>query len=41
MLWTAGLLSLTIGGMLVSVQCGFLLLGAGLMIPVLIDVIRG
>lgn len=40
-LWTAGLCAVTVGGMLLAPAYGFLLLGAGLMTPVLIEVIRG
>ncbi len=40
-LWAGGVLSLTVGGMLFTPAVGFLLLGAGLMTPVLLDVIRG
>jgi len=40
-LWAAGLCAVTVGGMLLAPAYGFLLLGAGLMTPVLIEVIRG
>lgn len=40
-LWATGLCAVTVGGMLLSPAYGFLLLGAGLMLPVLIEVIRG